>query len=332
MRKLKIAVFTEEKEYALDLARGLCSQSSGIEVLVAEYEAQAFDYVGRAGVVITDKETGFASQTLILTGERAHEDLIAGNVKKVYKISPVSEILQAAVSVCFENTGEVFYPEQEAQLKVWEFFSPWGGSGTTSIALTCAGLLASEPGEKVLYINLGITDDYEMYTDICFDKVCSKRRFIYAVETQSKIMTDNCFAVDGYGVFYFKPELEKNGFLYETDRNRILDFLRKSRKFTHLIIDSGKRCAAFSAGSDLMFKISREKDVRRDKKATDGEIEIVNFSSTSGLRDGKFYLPLDEEGFSGKEGKLNIRMESRFAAAVSQMMRGCLKRGGSDLI
>lgn len=332
MRKLKIAVFTKEKEYALDLARGLCSQSSGIEVLVAEDEAQAFDYVGQTGVVITDKDTGSAPQTLVLTGEKAREDLIAGNIKKIYKISPISEILQAAVAVCFENTGEVFYPEQGSQLKVWEFFSPCGGSGTTSIALICAGLLASEPGEKVLYINLGITDDYETYTDICFDKVCSKRRFIYAVETQSKIMTDNCFAVDGYGVFYFKPETEKNGFLYETDKNKIINFLKMSRKFTHVIIDSGKRGANFSACSDLMFKILSEKDARRDKEATGGEMEVVNFSSTSGLLDGKFYLPFDKEGFSGKGGKLNIRMESRFAAAVSQMVRCCLKKGDGDLI
>lgn len=324
MKKLKIAVFVREKEYGFDLAKGLCSQSSGIEVFVAEDQAEAFDYAGKEGVVITDRRVENTSRTLLLTGEREGNHR-AGNLKSIYKISPAKEILKAAISVCLEATGEIFCPEQEAELRIWELFSPRGGSGTTAIALTCARLLASRPEEKVLYMNLGIEDDYGIYAETRFDNVRPKRKFIYAAEVNSRIGTDNCFAADGYGLCYFRPEAERNSFLYEADMGRVAEFLRKNREFTRLVIDSGKRSKSLLAEADLTFKISREGDLRRDRK--DEKIrEIINFSVASGLRDGRFYIPFDKESFARREEKTEISMEGMFAAAVFQIVSRCLQR------
>lgn len=327
MQKLKIAVLMKESSYALELARGLCCRTSGVEVFVAENENQAFKYAGRDGVVITDKNVAPEPQVLVLNEENPEED---SRGRAMAKISSVSEILDAVASICFENTGELFYPSSDDRLRIWEFTAPFGGAGTTCIAITSARLLAAETGKRVLYINFGAWDDYMSYIDVCFDSTCPKRKFIYAAETKTRIIIDKCVEKDRYGVFYFKPENAGNSFLREANADKVFEFIKESGKFTHVVADTGKRVKNYLTFADLNFTVSDKKERRIKTEETSGNIKIINFSPFEGKRDGEFHIPDDSCSFVHENDSTEISMFDRFADSLCQMIREYVAEDGAE--
>jgi hypothetical protein len=307
-KKLKIAIFTEEKEYGKALAKGLCIQSSGLEILLADSLEEAKKYVGDIGIILTDVSN--------FQGE---------NVAFIDNVAlPTDEILKIIAKVYFQLTSENFNPKitDEENLKVWSFGSLVGGSGVTSCAIVASRMLAAE-NNQVLYMNWSLYDDYEIYCQGNFDDIFPKGKLIYAAKTNSKILLDNCFSKDSYGVWHLKPSENINELFEFEDGKRLLEFLEKEKRFSHIILDLGKVSKDYQPISDVTVEVANFKDLRCSVASSWANWVIVNFSNAQRDRgDNKeIHIVKDDICFRQESGKIKISDESKFVDGVSLLVK-----------
>ena len=309
MKRLKVTVYTRDKDYSLALAKGLCMASRGMEIRIAENMNEALMSAEEQGIVLTDICSENLPGVVFLSEDREND-------RGVYKRSSVEEIAEAVKDTCLRTYGRYFDPDGAGSMKIYRLRSFSGGTGVTSAAVTLASIFAAEAGKQVLYLNLSGPDDYLYYTGADFAKTESKKKFAYAADTGGKVHAERCFTRDKDGVWYLRPDDGENCLLKDTTYDKIIDFLRNSNKFTHVIIDGGKEAYGKDRKDETVITLFRYGALKRDSYGEE-DIEVINFSPETGCGNNIIYLPEDKKSFSEKDGKVRISPEGDFFEGVS---------------
>lgn len=313
MEKLKITVNIKNTFYAEALARGLCMENSGIEVVI--YAGEDIDIKSCQGIVITDRET--------VTKQNSDGILYMWDIKKL----PVKAIMELVSKAYFLKTGKIFEANTKNSPKVWEFFSYMGGAGTTSITLTAARTLAMNEENRVFYMNLTAKDDYRLYFDFA-DEAKPKKQLIYNL-TREKISSGNrpvdikdYVIRDTFGVESFLPQ-ERNDFSEgESEiKEAVMELLIKSKRYSHIILDShGKEY-----GGAVKIEVVDNRDSRCKVTGRTGDVVIENYrrSKKNEDSDGEcrvFNISEDKESFEMRNEIIEISMIGAFAGKVNEVV------------
>ena len=127
---------------------------------------------------------------------------------------------------------------------------------------------------------------------------------------------ERCFTRDKDGVWYLRPDDGENCLLKDTTYDKIIDFLRNSNKFTHVIIDGGKEAYGKDRKDETVITLFRYGALKRDSYGEE-DIEVINFSPETGCGNNIIYLTEDKKSFSEKDGKVRISPEEDFFEGVS---------------
>ncbi len=329
MKKLNITVFTKDINYANDLVRGLCNECTGLVVFVAKDRVEANESLER-GILLTDY-TDFPQEN------------------QIDKLKSVRKILQQAIELNFVKTGELFEIDEGSAVLIG-FYSTCGGAGTTSIAVTYSRFLSVKSEKKVLFVNLGIADDYDKF--ICNDRLFScdnfaeneasrkkpfsKHQFVFMCEHRREINYDEYFLKDKYGVHYFKPEKGQNSFRTGFKDKNIIELLKEQKHFEYIVVDLGKLPGGFedeeqSQVFDEVYKIDRANggvmeelnDYEREgqkvhikDKQNDVGIEAVDIPT-----DCESFICGIEDEFEWSNRAIDISMTGKFATAVEKLFK-----------
>ena len=297
MRTLFASVFMKNKEYERALMVGICREYTGIKLYaVSEPEEAALS--GINGILLTDADI-YGSLVL------KKEDI---------KGLPIRETVRKIASLYFDMTGEIFAVAGEDTPTVLEFYSRFGGSGDTSIAVTTARLLAASSERRVIYLNLRRYDDYEFYVDVDFRGLSSKRKFIYKIKkTSGTILIDEFIREDKWRVGYFCPQKGGNSFEYECDADIIIDYLIKYKDISYIVVDSYEACC----DGGIQVEVINSKDLRNRNEEKKG-LSIYNFSDDVGE---EFHVPEDNESFRIKGDTIDISMTGKFISSIEEIVK-----------
>lgn len=266
-------------------------------------------------ILITDIEMPPHPQILTLTDEETYE------MKSVTKKAPVKEILRMATLIHYHNTGDLFDPNEDRNLTTINIVSYEGGSGATSLALTMARLLATEEDNNVLYLNLTKKDDYFLYGKYFAADRFPKRQFIYETfYTNERVEIENYLCVDEWGVKYFCAEADQNSFLWDCNLQIILKGIRDSKKFTHIIIDSGKGVLQRIV-EDIRIRIIRKDNMLALLTEGDADFEVINFSTQHDSDAKKYHIPADTDSFNLEKDNIEISLVGKFSEAASKILK-----------
>ncbi len=290
---------------------GICREYTGIKLYaVSEPEEAALS--GINGILLTDADI-YGSLVL------KKEDI---------KGLPIRETVRKIASLYFDMTGEIFAVAGEDTPTVLEFYSRFGGSGVTSIAVTTARLLAASSERRVIYLNLRRYDDYEFYVDVDFRGLSSKRKFIYKIKkTSGTILIDEFIREDKWRVGYFCPQKGGNSFEYECDADIIIDYLIKYKDISYIVVDSYEACCDGGIQVEVINskdlrnrneeKMINSKDLRNRNEEKKG-LSIYNFSDDVGE---EFHVPEDNESFRIKGDTIDISMTGKFISSIEEIVK-----------
>lgn len=306
MKKLNLAVYMKEKEYGQALARGMAYLSRSLDITICEEKNKAAD---------------MATERVLITDDR---EMTGPWILLIRDVMPAEEILERTASIWHKMTGNLFFLENERRVNVWKIGSRQGGSGTTSVCLTMARLLAEGGDRRVLYINAGTVDDYEIYIDAPFEKASPKKRFIFHVcYTDEKDFPDRFAVQDLFGVYYLRPDIEGNNTACEAEIQKITDFFRDNGYFSHIVIDAGKN-PFMRLDEDVSVEVINTKDCRRKFASGATTFTLMNFAQdyAKGMEGGRvFYIPEDEDSFLITEKGIEISMTGMFCAGLEEFIK-----------
>ncbi len=168
MKKMKLAVFTVEEDYAAAVARGIAGYARRVDIRICATRLEA-EKAASEMVLLTDvAELREIKNAVYMSGVCTADMLIDMAAEKWYEIS-----------------GEVFVPERDGT-RIWALYTRQGGCGVTSAALAAAWVLSRDEQNRVLYLNLGPYDDYRDYTESDFEKTEQKRKLLYFISFMKK--------------------------------------------------------------------------------------------------------------------------------------------------
>ena len=303
MRTLFASVFMENKEYERALMIGICRECPKINLLAVSCMEEAGKN-GLNGILLTDA------------------DIYGSFVLKKEDIQglPIKETVRKMTSMYFDMTGEIFAAYEEGVPALLEFYSRFGGSGVTSISIAAARVLAASSENKVIYLNLKRYDDYELYLDVDFSNLSSKRKFIYKIKkTASRFLMDEFIKEDEWGVWYFCPQHDRNSFEYECEASLIINWLLEYKDISYIVADSYGDC--FESAMQIEVINGRDSRYLRYLKNPQKGTFIYNFTD---YEDEGYCIPEDNRSFVIKNGRIELSMTGRFLSSLESIVE-CLK-------
>ncbi len=293
---LKIQIDTLDKAYSRALARRFTELSSRLEILTYRSDEE-YD------VLITDKTEYFTIN--------AKEDTILF-LEEDDKYLPASILLERAVTIYDKNNKTSFHAGEESKLKSIYFNSPFGGSGTTSIALTFARLLM-QMNLNTLFTSIDPLEDFKRYLPICQEPLKNKEQIEYLLSSKRDMILEEFLLRDRYGLSIL-PLSNMQSML------QIESYIRNRNKYDFLVIDCGR--SNIITGGDYQFTIVSANDSRTHPN-TPNESQIYNMSTGNGLTSNGLSIAYDPKSFCVLEGCIDIRMDGVFCQGVESIVKRC---------
>lgn len=319
MKKLNIALVTDDRPYARALVRGLNDRSRNLTTSV--YSTSGF--IGRW------KEGGLSYRQgfdLILWDGSEGERIRGGNIVWItqvpdggdmvlYRYDRASVIYAGIMDIYDGIAGRKGNEDQkdpprrmtggETSSRVIAFGSCRGGSGCTRLSMDVARELARFFGKRVFWMSLDGIDESPVDPMDEKEPVRDVDYYLYSVldpERKSAVDIDRYMVMDGYGVCSLGPSHGRNPLplLTGKEASGLIDSLAEEGTFDALIIDSGDCCS--EAAGEMMARADRIcilKDERNGMKrerymnwmgnllGEDTDDRLVETSGTGGEGDGK---------------------------------------------
>lgn len=286
MKKMKLAVFTVEEDYAAAVARGIAGYARRVDIRICATRLEA-EKAASEMVLLTDvAELREIKNAVYMSGVCTADMLIDMAAEKWYEIS-----------------GEVFVPVRDGT-RIWALYTRQGGCGVTSAALAAAWVLSRDEQNRVLYLNLGPCDDYRDYTESDFEKTEQKRKFLYFISfVQKKISPLPYISRDSRGVWHLRPETEYNSLADPTKWDDLTGYIRECGFFSHVIVDLGKN--------------------RPDGIDADIALEIAGNAKGRKTGENACIVPVDDESFTKEknEDKVKISLSGVFGEFAEGLVR-----------
>ena len=294
MSSIKIILYFKNPKYADALARGLCYECTGLDVFFAQNEKMIASLIDR-GVLLTDCNIIFDQKTVFFNDEEHIESEYS-----ISKKSPLKEIICMIKDIAYKTYGVKLYLK-DYNAHVIEVYSQKGGIGVTSFAITLSRIISAETDSRVLYLNFGIIDDYDVLLDIDdSEKALSKRHFMILKDEGIEIDIEDYLKEDSWKVYYFKPERGYNPFFKVADK--ILNYILAEGFASYVIIDRGKNVSNENAMKEI--ELLENSFVYREN-------ELLNV----------FPLIKDEESFIKIDEKIKISMRGKYANNINLFVK-----------
>lgn len=314
MKPLNILIFVRNKEYGRALARGLCNESTSLNVFFEE-EDMDVALARNWDILLTDCYSQESPKILHLSEENGHEGLRPS----ISKRSSVRGIFSQISAMAKANYGLTPDCNWQSDAKLVSLITQEGGSGLTSIAITLARLLSAK-GCRVLYLNLGPMDDYKSYIAADFYSIGDKRQFYFLKEEGISGSVERFVAQDRWGVSYFRPEESKNSYFNEVDNGRLIRYLEEEDVFSHMVIDYGKGMIQDKKENEILINIRKNPNRVLSNDLVEIDLELMNFCDDYCLESAKNPIPADYEAFIQTEENIEISMSSEFSQRVEDFI------------
>ncbi len=299
MRSINIILYFNNSRYADSLSRGLCYKYTGLNIFFAEKEKDFVELMDK-GVLLTDKKIEHNSKTIALCN--------GGMENYPYclpKTCSIKEIFDAIRNIAHKEYG-VLSAKFDSNTDVIGVFSKKGGIGLTSFAITMARMIAAETERKVLYLNLGLMDDYCLYTGISDYSAQNKLEYLFMKEEGLPVNIESYCNEDFWGVSYFKPEHTRNTFFCYGKEGEIVNYAMEENYFSYIVIDFGKRTKVDNSYLKYCFEVGKEEIICQNIDD--------NFTTT-------FSSVSDNNSFLIENENVEISMKGLYANRIHEITR-----------
>ena len=298
MKKLSLVIADRDEEYLKALSNYLSNNHFKEFVITAIsdelYLKEFLNTIQGVDILLIGKDfynnnmsNKFISKIIILG-----EDKLKESSEYIYKYQIASNIYKKIKNSYIElNPSYESYDDSKDKIsKVTTVYSPIGGIGKTSVAISIA-LKLSEKSRNVLYINFEDISSVETFLE------CSNRNsmseMLYLAKDRNKLLRDkilNNILTDSLGICYFSP-VNSVLDLENLNRDDIIFFIneiKKLNKFDNIIIDLGSKFNSIYAGilnesdnvivlmgSDLISKVKMENFLKQ-QESIDKYIFVLN--------------------------------------------------------
>lgn len=301
MKSVNIILDLKNAKYAESLARGLCYEYAGLNIFFEDNKKSISKLISR-GILITDKLVENEAKTIFLSQEGDENYRYC-----ILKISPIKKILEAIKTISQKEYGiEAYIRNQET--KTVGVFSKRGGSGVTTFGIVLGRILAAKTERKVLYLNLGIVDDYSLYAGISNYDVCNKMEYCLLKEEGIPLNIENYCVEDSWGVYYFRPESNMNSLFLHVKRSKLMSYIINEKFFSYVIIDYGKCNLLEETYLEHKFEIRKGS---------------VIYSDCNGNKTISYELCMDETDTVSTDKKNDISMKGQYANSVDIISVEC---------
>ena len=96
----------------------------------------------------------------------------------ISKTLRIKAIMDEINNLAFESYGIIPFVNSNNS-RVFGVFSKNGGMGVTAFAITLSRLIAAKTEGRVLYLNLGVIDDFDVYVEFDNSDVLSKMQYLF---------------------------------------------------------------------------------------------------------------------------------------------------------
>ena len=316
MKKLAVAVLSEDMGYAKALSRGLAEERKNIYIkpicvdnFSAAQREKLIDELTELGyILVADFDINERDELIILT----ECDVCDLCCNKISKFSPVRAIFQKITEIYFEKNKIEFSYLMEDDTKILGVLSPWHSSGSTVFSIALGRTFAMKTDDPVLYINAGIYDDYMLYMDKSSEKSVSKKELIYNIIQKYPWNMEKYLIKDKYGLFYLCGESGTNTLSERKCIEKLILGITKKKMFSYIIIDGMMPDMDYICHEKIAICDCRYKRTYFDVRDED-YIQIYNFS----YKEDNKCIPKDEESFQVEENHICISMEGVFADKIN---------------
>ena len=230
------------------------------------------------------------------------------------RIFPVSGLVDEILSSYSIKTGKPFYGPETAFRKVFYFTSPFGGSGTSSIALVFARHLSGRKNEKVLFVDTG--RDGLIYGEFIRENEGGYEELKYVIRKERPLDPGRYLSLDYYG-----PECIRTG---REDMETVIGAIASQRPFTALVCVSDPPDGEFIKGT--VIQVLDVKDARylaavRDEKG----FTVHNRDYINRVNDRIISIADDPLSFKCPSDRVIISMDGEFALGTEKLMREVMR-------
>lgn len=299
MRSISIIIFFENIRYAESLARGLCYEYAGLHMFFAE-NIENLDKQLERGILLTDKALYDTQKTIYFYNEENQNE--SQFTYSISKNAAVRDVLKEIRKVAFEQYDIKL--ELCDNSKKIEIFSQKGGSGVTSFAIILARLIALKTESKVLYVNLGVVDDYWQFAGIDQYSNLSKRQYIFMNEEAISVNLEEYCKEDDFGVFFFKPDMGCDNIFHNLSKKDLMAYMVNENLFSYIIADRGKQNHADREAFNVSLEVSK------------GLVKLSNFEDDDII----YQIMEDEYSFKANGEKIEISMMGDYANSIENFI------------
>lgn len=335
MKKIEIVIAVKEEAYGELLARAIAETGRNLDIKLACCKNLSRAANEERRILITDLEPTSWAEDFFWPAERT--------LRLENKLLSISEILRQTYELAYQAEGKkvqgTLWKEQPAM--TFGFYSPWGGSGTTSLAIVTGRLLCGSTEAKILYLSLAAKDQYQIYLQEDCSSLGSKKELLYRLEEGLSFHPSKFMIQDSWGLYFLKPEEGKNIFFQQDDEKwpRIVKAFAEDAGMDLLLLDLAS-CSPKGA-MDLcenIFCVTNKKDCRHRLKtaAADYDYDMIfveNRSPENGKREGVIQIGEDAESFTAEGEKINLSANKSFAVGarpLAQIIEERRKGSGMD--
>lgn len=285
---IKIAIADDDNEYAKRLMYGLekynnlnISLYTEAKSLEKALQTKKFDILlfsphAFTGQISTPKNT---AAVLLADGAEAIPDACR-NYAKIKKYQQISGIYQEMLDLYAEVCGNIGIIGTNRTKKIL-FYSPIGGSGKTTLALSAAVRLA-KGGHSVLYVNLE-----ELASDACYLPQSGKG----LSELLARLDSDINFSLKLQGLantkmenFFYLNHFESPNDIYEMkdeELDKLISTIATTNLYEYLIIDTGtslnsKMMVLFECADKIVLVDKTDEAAKAKMQCFLSQLHIVN--------------------------------------------------------
>ena len=318
MKEIRVTIAVKETAYGNLLAQAMAETERMLDITVTCRENLVYDEKESGRILITDFEPEQLQKIVVWPSAQI--------LRLENKLLSVSEILCLTCEMAYstEEKKEKIYSEDSLRTKVFGFYSPWGGSGTTSITIAAGRLLCGMTGEKVLYLNLTAKDQYRVYMEEGTAFSGGKKELIYRLKEGASFYPSRFMIRDSWGLYFLKPEAKGNTLLELDEKTwpEILRRLIKEADINLILLDLGSDAkeSMFDLCENFFCVVNKQEcrsKLKREKAGNaDNEMIVENRSFENKRCENLVQIEEDTESFVAEGEKIKLSLNKSFAAGV----------------
>jgi cellulose biosynthesis protein BcsQ len=360
METIKLAIFTKDTDYGIELGEALSIFRNNfiVKVFKDEKELDALCDLGATGELDllllelddSKKRKAFAKDKRVVKLTEVREDCTKNIESKdfvIYKFSTVQDIAANLLLYYSLLCGKKSFSPPNENVKMIAFCSAKGGTGKTTVALGIGQALRRYYSKSVLYLNFEEVESTLRYMKERDDGLDLCAYLYYLFKPDGEKPDAEAFMIsDKFGVKAFMPGTGANELLKLDDEKMslFLDEAGNSGDVDYILLDMGESLSdraksVLSICSKLIivsqFDIEEDAQEKRYARCLQGVSGATNdlteniihvYNKITDLEEVAFdgtgiYIELDEDSFKRHDGVIEISIDRDFGRGIKELVK-----------